>query len=157
DTWVVCQAVGSKAFYGMTENDLDVWWKLLGFSFGPLMLDKVLHSLGLPRPEDDEQLAVALDRGAEALLRGKRLLAAHLLPVTPEPAPQVRQLAAQLDATGDRPAGGAAPQQAAADFLLGGLAATPGAAEGGTGPHPQATGPIDAPVGWDGLSEGTGP
>ena len=157
DTWVVCQAVGSKAFYGMTENDLDVWWKLLAFSFGPLMLDKMLHSDGLPRPEDDEQLAAALGRGAEALLRGKRLLAAHLLPVTPETAPQVLQLAAQLEAAGDLRAGGAAPQQGTVDCLLGGLAAAPGAAEGGTGPHPQATGPIDTAVGWDGLSGGTGP
>jgi hypothetical protein len=157
DTWVVCQAVGSKAFYGMTGNDLDVWWKLLGFSFGPLMLDKVLHSLGQPRPEDDEQLAAALDRDAEAVFRGKKLLAAHLLPITPETAPQVLQLAAQLGAAGDRPADGAAPQQAAADCLLGGLAAAPGAAEGGTGPHPQATGPVDPPGGWGDLSGGNGP
>ena len=35
DTWVMCQAVGSKAFYGMTENDLDVWWKLLGCCCAP--------------------------------------------------------------------------------------------------------------------------
>ena len=156
DTWVMCQAVGGKAFYGMTENDLDVWWKLLGYCFGPLMLDKVIHhSLGQPRPEDDEQLAAALDRGAEAVFRGRKLLAAHLLPVTPETAPQVLQLAAQLDAAGDRPADGAAAQQGTVDCLLGGLAATPGAVEGGTGPPPQVIDPIDPP-GSDGLSECNG-
>jgi hypothetical protein len=158
DTWIMCQAVGSKAFYGMTENDLDVWWKLLGYCFGPLMLDKVIdQSAGLPWPAEDGQLAAALDRGAGALLRGKRLLAAHLLPVTPETAPQVLQLAAQLDAATGRPAAGAAPQQGTADCLLGGLAATPGVAEGGTGPPPQTTGQIDPPGEWDELSEGTGP
>jgi hypothetical protein len=158
DTWVMCQAVGPKAFRGMTEQDLDVWWKVLGYCFGPLMLDKVIeHSAGLPRPAEEGELAAALDRDAEAVLRGKRLLAAHLLPVTPETAPQVLQLAAQLEAAGDRPADGAAPQQGTVDCLLGGLAAAPGAAEGGTGPHPQATGPIDALVGWDELSGGTGP
>jgi hypothetical protein len=157
DTWVVCEAIGPKAFRGMTEQDLGVWWKLIAFSLGPLMLDKVLHSLGQPRPEDDEQLAAALDRDAEALFRGKKLLAAHLLPVTPETAPQLLQLAAQLEAAGGRPAAGAEPQQGTADCLLGGLAATPGVAEAGTGPHPQATGPIDPPGVRDELSGGTGP
>jgi hypothetical protein len=157
DTWIMCQAVGGKAFYGMTENDLDVWWKLLGYCFGPPMLDKVIHhSLGQPRPAEDGQLAAALGRDAEALLRGKRLLAAHLLPVTPETAPQVLQLAAQLDAATGRPAAGVAPQPAA-EGLLGGLSAPPGAAEGGTGPRPQATGPVDPPGGWDELSERPGP
>jgi hypothetical protein len=158
DTWVVCQAIGPKAFRGMTEQDVDVWWKLLGYCFGPLVLDQAIdHSAGLPRPAEDGQLAAALDHGAEALFRAKKLLAAHLLPVTPETAPQVLQLAAQLEAAGDRPADSAAPQQGTADCLLGGLAAAPGAAEGGTGPHPQATGPVDPPVGWDGLLEDTGP
>jgi hypothetical protein len=91
DTWVMCQAVGPRLFRGMTEQDLDVWWKLLGYCFGPLMLDTLIdHSDGLPRPADDGELAAALDRGAEAVFRGKKLLAAHLLPVTPETAPQVR-------------------------------------------------------------------
>jgi hypothetical protein len=158
DTWVMCEVIGPKAFRGMTEQDVDVWWKLLGYCFGPLMLDKVIdHSAGLPRPAEDGELAAALDRGAEALFSGKRLLAAYMLPVNAQTAPQVLQLATQLDAAGDRPAASAAPQQAAADFLLGGLAATPGAAEGGTGPHPQATGPIDPPGVRDDLSEGTGP
>jgi hypothetical protein len=157
DTWVMCEVIGPRLFRGMTEQDLDVWWKLLGYCFGPLMLDKVTdHSAGLPRPAEDGQLAAALDRDAEALFRAKKLLAAHLLPVTPETAAQVLQLAAQLEAAGDRPADGAA-QQGTADCLLGGLAAAPGAAEGGTGPHPQATGPIDPPGVRDEPSEATGP
>ena len=157
DTWVMCQAVGPRA-YSLSERDVDVWWKLLGYCFGPLMLDKVIdHSAGLPRPAEDGQLAAALDHGAEALFRAKKLLAANLLVVTPETAPQVLQLAAQLEAAGDPPADGAAPQQGTAECLLGGLAAPPGAAEGGTGPPPQAAGPIDPPGGQDELSEGTGP
>jgi hypothetical protein len=157
DTWVMCQAVGPRAFRGMTEQDVDIWWKLLGYCFGPLMLDKVIHhSAGLPRPAEAEQLAAALDRDAEALFRGKKLLAAHLLPVTPETAPQVLQLAAEVDEAGSRPAAGAAPLPAA-DGLLGGLAATPAAAEGGTGPRPQAIGPLDPLEGQDELSEGPAP
>src|SRR5262249_25301482 len=85
------------------------------------------------------------------------LLAAHLLPVTAETAPQVLQLAAQLDAAGDPRADSAAPQQGTADCLLGGLAATPGAAEGATGPPPPAAGPPDPPGVLAGLSGGPGP
>jgi hypothetical protein len=51
ETWIWCRVVGAKGYYGLTEHDLDVLWKMIGYGFGPLMLDAHLHLVpGLPLP-----------------------------------------------------------------------------------------------------------
>jgi hypothetical protein len=125
ETWVLCVVIGSKIHYGLTETDLGVWWKYLGYVHGSLMLDKVLHrTLERSRPTTPELLDAALARDTEALFLDKKLLATQLLPVTPETAPQVLQLAAQLGALKGSVVGNT-PMQAAVDSFLHGLAAPP--------------------------------
>jgi len=101
DSWVICRVVGPKAFFGMTEKDVGVWLKIVGYSLGPLALDSLLlHTPGFPRPETPAEIDEALAREAGTLFRWKRLLASHLLPVTPETAFQVLQLSGQLQMNG---------------------------------------------------------
>jgi hypothetical protein len=121
DSWVICRVVGPKAFYGMTEKDVDVWLKIVGYSAGPLALDSLLlHTSGFPRPETPAEIDEALARAAGTLFRWKRLLASHLLPVTPETALQVLQLSGHLQMIGGetRPEPEAGPVAAFVTKLL---------------------------------------
>jgi hypothetical protein len=121
-TWVTCRVIGPKIHHGLAEQDLDVWWRFVGYTYGPVVLDAVLHNaLGQPYPATAGQVAGVLARDAEALFSRKKLLATHLLPVTPETAAQVLQLAAQLGAAGRGEApgrGGRGPLGAEVDRLL---------------------------------------
>jgi hypothetical protein len=124
-TWVLCVVIGSKIQYGLTEQDLDVWWRFIGHAHGPLLLDKVIQrTLERSRPTTPELLDATLARDAEALFLDKKLLATHLLPVSPETALQVLQLAAQLGALKGSVVGNT-PMQAATDSFLHGLAEPP--------------------------------
>jgi len=129
DTWVYCQVIGSKAFHGMTEQDLGIWWKLVGYGLGPVALDILLHCApGLPPPETLAGIDEALAGAAASLFRWKELLAVHLLPVTRETAGEVLRLAAQFRASAGRAEKateqGPASLQAAAANLLGDLPAS---------------------------------
>jgi hypothetical protein len=149
DTWVACNLMGEKAFHGLTEQDLGVWWKMAGYGLGPLVLDRLIHVL--PRqtePVTPEQLDGALDHHTAAQLLDKRLLAAYLLPVTPATAAQVLLLGAQLEvlkqpaavrpaAPGDRQT----PLQAVEDKLLAGLGTPAPTAK----PAPKSDGEEPAP------------
>jgi hypothetical protein len=121
-TWVMCQVIGAKIHHGLAEQDLDVLWRFVGYTYGPVVLDAFLHNaLGLPRPAAAGQVAGVLARDAEALFARKKLLATHLLPVTPATAAQVLQLAAQLGAAGRGEApgrGSRGPLGAEVDRLL---------------------------------------
>ena len=129
DTWVACRVMGEKAFYGLTEQDLGVWWAMAGYGLGPLILDRLIHVL--PRqtePVTAEQLDGALDHHAAAQLLDRRMLAAHLLPVTPANAAQVLLLGAQLEVLKQQsvarpaaPVDRQTPLQAVEDKLLAGL------------------------------------
>jgi hypothetical protein len=95
ESWVLCQAIGLNAHAGLTELDLGVRWKLVGYKRGPLALDALIgHTAGRPWPESPEALGEALAAAAESLLGWKKLLAAHLQPVTP--APQIRPIEPSL-------------------------------------------------------------
>jgi hypothetical protein len=100
-SWVACQVIGPRIHHGLAEEDLDVLWKFFGYAYGPVVLDALIHgTLGLPRPATAREAAEVLARDADALWTRKKSLATHLLPVTPETAAQVLQLAAQLGAIG---------------------------------------------------------
>jgi hypothetical protein len=43
DIHIYIVAIGSKAFYGLTENDVDIFLKILGYANGPIMLDAALR------------------------------------------------------------------------------------------------------------------
>src|SRR5262249_37443469 len=125
ETWVMCAVIGSKIHHGLTEKDLDVWWRFIGYAHGPVVLDKVIHrTLELSRPTTPELLDAVLTRDTESLFLDKKLLATHLLPVTPETALQVLQLAAQMDALKGSVVGNT-PMQAVTDSFLHGLAEPP--------------------------------
>jgi hypothetical protein len=149
DTWVACQVMGEKAFSGLTEQDLGVWWKMAGYALGPLVLDRLIHVLPRPTgPVTAEQLDDALDHHAAAQLLDRRLLAAYLLPVTPATAAQVLLLGAQLEVLKQQPADRPAapvdrqtPLQAVEDKLLAGLG-TPAPA---TKPAPKSDNEDHAP------------
>jgi hypothetical protein len=47
-TWVVCNVIGTKIHTGMTQHDLDILWRLVGYSYGPLMLDAVTNPAKIP-------------------------------------------------------------------------------------------------------------
>lgn len=98
ETWIVCQVIGMKAFVGMTEHDLGVWWKMLGHALGPLVLDIVVHgTTGLPRPQTATELNEALATAASDLLSLKEFHATHVLPVTPANALEILQVGAEMD------------------------------------------------------------
>src|SRR5262245_11976164 len=119
-TWIACRVLGARSFTGMTERDLDIWWKVVGYGLGPVALDSLLHAPGFPRPETPADIDEALARAAGTLFRWKRLLAAYLLPVTPETALQVLQLSGQLQMNGreTRPEPEAGPVAALLKDLL---------------------------------------
>src|SRR5262249_32640025 len=124
-TWVMSVVIGGKIHYGLTEKDLDVWWRFIGYAHGPVVLDKVIHrTLELSRSTTAELLDAVLTRDTEALFLDKNLLAIHLLPVTPETALQVLQLAAQMGVLKSSLVENT-PMQAAADSFLNGLAEPP--------------------------------
>jgi hypothetical protein len=125
-TYVGCAVLGPKIHHGLTENDLGVFWGLVGYTYGPVMLDAIIkQSSGLPRPTTAKQLDEVLGRYTEALLRARALLAVHMLPVKPETALAVLQLAAQCGVLGKPPDGeandnvpGTAPLRAVIAGLL---------------------------------------
>jgi hypothetical protein len=95
--WIACQVIGRKLQTGMTEQDLDVLWRLAGYNYGPVMLDVLVHNTTNPLPpETPAEVAEVLVREAEALFARKRALAVQLLPITPQTAPTVLKLAAHL-------------------------------------------------------------
>ena len=97
-TWIMCQVIGRKAFVGLTENDVDTWWKLLGYTLGPWVLDIVIQGMiGLPRPKTAAELDETLASAARTLFSLKKLHATYLLPVTPAYALQILQVAVQMD------------------------------------------------------------
>jgi hypothetical protein len=132
DTWVACQVVGPKAFAGLTGDDLGVWWKLVGYTYGPVALDALLLGTRAPSGPQPDALAGAVARDASARFALKRLLAAHVLPVTPETAADVLRLAGELGAlrsagTGAGRSGAVAAALAAS--LAGPALGPPGAGE----------------------------
>ncbi len=122
DLWVLCHVIGRKAFCGLTEQDLDVLWRLVGFYFGPVMLDALLLGTpGLPQPATTEELAPALDRHADVRVALQKAVALQMLPVTPETAPEVLRVLSQLNPAGPaaNAGGGTAPLAASLEGLLG--------------------------------------
>jgi hypothetical protein len=94
DTWVVCNVIGAKAFTGLTADDLDVLWKMIGFAFGPVMLDAFIHgNLGVDEPATAEEIDQVLSQQTKSLLLRKEAIATHVLPVTPKTAPRIIQMA----------------------------------------------------------------
>jgi hypothetical protein len=97
--WILTQAIGEKAFSGLTERDLDVVWKLFGYHHGPLVLDCLIHNvLHRDRPEESGQVDDCIIRETRALLNRQSALAALLLPVTRETALKIVKLHAQQSA-----------------------------------------------------------
>jgi hypothetical protein len=96
--WVMCHVIGQKMHYGLTERDLDVLWRYVGYYFGPVMLDALLlGNPGLPRPATPEELADALARHADVRVALQKVVALHLLPVTTENALEVVRVLSQLN------------------------------------------------------------
>jgi hypothetical protein len=96
-TWVVCNVIGTKIHTGLSQHDLDVLWRLVGYSFGPLMLDAVIHlTSDLSWPETAKETDEKFAKDAKSLLKRKMAIATHMLPVTPENAAAVLQLTAKL-------------------------------------------------------------
>ena len=94
DTWVMCNVIGSKVHTGLTEHDLDVLWRLVGYTFGPVMLDAVIHTTSnLAWPETAKEADEKFAKDAKSLLKRKMAIATHMLPVTPENAAFVLQVA----------------------------------------------------------------
>jgi len=108
-TWIACQVFGQKIHFGLTEQDLDVLWRFAGYNFGPVMLDVLVHNTTSPLPPATPgEVAEVLAREAETLFARKRALAVQLLPITPQTAPAVVKLAAQLGVLKLRETGGSA-------------------------------------------------
>lgn len=70
-------AIGPKAFAGLTENDVDILLKMLGYAHGPLMVDAALRYFRNPPtlpPRLESLDAVALDELRLMLLLRKLIL-----------------------------------------------------------------------------------
>jgi hypothetical protein len=97
ETWVACNVIGSKIHTGLTEHDLDVLWRVVGYSFGPKMLDAVIHTTSnLAWPETAKEADDKFAKDAKSLLKRKMAIATHMLPVTPENAMEVLQVTTKL-------------------------------------------------------------
>jgi hypothetical protein len=111
-SWIACQVIGPRIHHGLGEQDLDVLWRFVGYTYGPVALEAFLYgTVGLPRPASADEAAAVLARDAEALFARRKLVATHLLPVTPETAAQVLQLAALLGVIGRGGASGDADRR----------------------------------------------
>jgi hypothetical protein len=79
DLFIYCHAIGEKHFYGLTEDDTDVFLKWVGYAKGPLMLEQAIRyfrgSWSVPERldaasrEDLEELALMLRVRAVVLVR----------------------------------------------------------------------------------------
>jgi hypothetical protein len=97
-TWVACQVIGRKAHVGMTAADLDVWWKLVGYGFGPIALDIVIdHTTDRPHAQTPTEAEETVTTVAAWMSSWRKFQAMKVLPVTPETALQVIQVLAQLE------------------------------------------------------------
>jgi len=97
--WIVSQAIGEKVFTGLTERDLGLVWKLLGYNHGPVLLDSLIHNvLHRDRPDNPEPAEQCIAREMQSLLQRHATLASLFLPVTQKTALKVLKLHAQLSA-----------------------------------------------------------
>jgi hypothetical protein len=139
DGWVLCHVIGRQMHYGLTEQDLDVLWRFVGYYFGPVMLDALfLGNPGLPRPATPQELADALGGHADVRVALQKVVALHLLPVTPGNALEVVRVLSQLNppAAAADVGGGAPPLATSWDALVNQVAA-----ENGSRPVPGPEGP----------------
>jgi len=91
--WIVSQAIGEKVFTGLTERDLGLVWKLLGYNHGPVLLDSLLHNvLHRDRPDNPEQAEQCIAREMQSLLQRHAALASLFLPVTQKTALKILRL-----------------------------------------------------------------
>jgi hypothetical protein len=98
--WIVAHVIGEKAFYGLTERDLDIVWKLLAFNHGPVLLDSLVHNaLRRDRPENQGQVEEVIAREMQCLLQRHGALASLFLPVSPKTALSILKLRSQPKAT----------------------------------------------------------
>jgi hypothetical protein len=71
----MCSVVGPKAFIGLTEHDLPTIWRLFGFVYGPILLDRlILLSLGPGWAAPLEALAGAPDEETRDLFKVKLMV-----------------------------------------------------------------------------------
>jgi len=101
--WIVAQAIGEKAFTGLTEQDLGLVWKLLGYHHGPVLLDNlILNVLRRDRPDNPAQVEACIAREMQCLLQRHGALAALFLPVNQKTALKIVKLCSQQRATEHR-------------------------------------------------------
>jgi hypothetical protein len=82
DVYILDEAIGEKAWYGLQEDDIDLFLKLYGYLKGPLMLEALLryYTSGWKVPERLDGLTRGQLEDLALMLRIRTIVLARVLP-----------------------------------------------------------------------------
>jgi hypothetical protein len=95
--WILFAAIGAQLYTGLSEQDVGVLWKLLGYHGGPLVVDFLVNPFhGQARPGRHDEVATFATDHVQAMLLRKLAVGALTLPVNAATAPKLLKLYARI-------------------------------------------------------------